>query len=307
MADLGTVMTDERMRKLTKRLDNVYSDAYKKAVSNNEKAIARFAKFKETDFPNLTPAELKLKREYYIREVNRTKTAYKNIAAEISEAGKTASKIIQGEMSNIYGLNYDFGAFGIQRQAGLNLKFNVYDRNQLAVLVQDGQSPFTKIAYNNLGKDNVIVKRLQNQLIEATMNGESQQAIIRRIRGITGQSTRQAKRVAQTERTRVQNQGRNQAIDEANEMGVKTQKQWVSRMDSRVRDDHADVTGEIRDSGEAYSNGLMFPGDPSGAAYQIVNCRCYEKPMVVSVSPALQKHRESFSKSVSFDDWRANR
>lgn len=34
------------------------------------------------------------------------------------------------------------------------------------------------------------------------------------------------------------------------------------------------VDGEIREIDEKFSNGLMFPGDPSGGAAEVVNCRC---------------------------------
>lgn len=307
MADLGTVLTDDRMRALSKRLEGVYSASYKKAIENNKKAIEKFNALTDEALKDLTPEARALKREAFRREILRTEQLADKIAAEIANAGKTAAHIIQGELTNIYGLNYDFGVFSIQRQAGLSLDFTVYDRNQLAVLVQEQQSPFTKIAYRRLGQDKVIVQRLQNELIQATLNGESQAKLIRRIKGVTGQSTRQAKRVAQTERVRVQSQGRNMAIDEAVEMGIEMQKQWISRMDARVRDDHAAVTGEIVDSGETFSNGLLFPGDPNGEAEQVINCRCYEKPMVKSVSPALERHREKFNQSVGFEEWRKSR
>lgn len=307
MADLATVLTDDRMRALSRRLDGVYTEAYRVAVKNNEKAIEKLASLMDEALKDLTDEAKALKRRAFAREVERTEKLSQKIAAEIADAGKTASKIVQGEMRNIYGLNYDFSAFSIQRQAGLQLDFTAYDRNQIAVLVQEGQSPFTKIAYKNLGKDGDIVRRLQNNLLQATLNGESQTKIMQRIRGVTGQSNRQAKRVAQTERTRVQSQGRNQAIAEAVDMGVKASKQWVSRMDAKVRDDHAAVTGETVGADEAFSNGLEFPGDPSGAAYDVINCRCYVKPIVESVSPALKAHREKFARDVDFEGWRQSR
>lgn len=294
--DEGIRLSDERTRKLMKRLENVYADAYKTAVANNEKALINFASFKDSDFPNLTPAQIKLKRESYIREIKRTKALSKNIAAEISSAGSTAAKIIQGEMSGIYGLNYDFASFDIQKQAGLNLNFNQYDRNQLSVLVLEGQSPFTKIAYNNLGKDKVIVQRLQDQFIQGVMNGESQQKLIERVKNVTGQSTRQAKRVVQTERNRVQSQGRQRSIDEANEMGVDTDREWSARM-FRTREAHRNLNGKIAKAGEMFQSDLgeiEFPGDPSASAENTINCFCLIKPKVRSVSPALARHREKF-------------
>ena len=34
------------------------------------------------------------------------------------------------------------------------------------------------------------------------------------------------------------------------------------------------VDGEIRALDEKFSNGLMYPGDPSGSAAEVINCRC---------------------------------
>ena len=46
MADAGVVATDDRMRELSKRLDNVYKEAYNTAIENNQKAIDKLVKLK---------------------------------------------------------------------------------------------------------------------------------------------------------------------------------------------------------------------------------------------------------------------
>lgn len=51
-------------------------------------------------------------------------------------------------------------------------------------------------------------------------------------------------------------------------------KQWDSTLDSRTRESHAIVDGEIRELDGPFSNGLMFPGDPSYGAAEVINCRC---------------------------------
>lgn len=51
-------------------------------------------------------------------------------------------------------------------------------------------------------------------------------------------------------------------------------KQWDAALDSRTRDSHARLDGEIRELDEKFSNGLMFPGDPSGRPEEVINCRC---------------------------------
>lgn len=295
MVDEGIKQSDEIISKLMKRLESTYNIAYQTAVKNNAKAIEKFDSLTDDALKDLTPIQRKLKRKAFEQEIRRTKALSQNIAAEIAKAGTITASMIKNEMANIYGLNYDYAAFDMQIQSGITLNFAQYDKEQISVLLQETQSPFTKIAYKELGKNKVITTRLQNQFIIGTMNGESQQKLIQRIKAVTGQSTRQAKRVAQTERNRVQSQGRSQAMHEAVEMGLGVQKQWIARM-RNTRDEHKMAHLEIVDESKAFSNGLMFPGDPSGQAWNVINCFCILKPMVQSVSPALKKHRDKFAK-----------
>lgn len=297
MGDIGTRATESRMRALDKRLQSIYSQAYKTAVENNKKAINKL-----TSLPEDAPTE---QRTAWLNEVKRTTSIIDNIASEIAQTGETAAKIIQGAMSDIYGLNYDYTGWTISKQSGLSLNFAIYDKNQIAAIINSEQSPFSKIAYRNLGKNAQIVQRLGNELAIATINGESQQQIIKRIRNVTDQSVKQARRVAQTERTRVQSQGRNMGINEAQAMGIEMDKQWIARL-INTRDSHIAVNGEIVAAGEDFSNGLEYPGDPRGSAEEVINCHCYEKPMVRSTSPALMAHRAKYG-GESFKEYRESR
>jgi hypothetical protein len=65
--------------------------------------------------------------------------------------------------------------------------------------------------------------------------------------------------------------------------GLKMQKEWVSAQDERTRTtppdefDHADADGQVVGMNEAFDVGgeqLMFPGDPSASAGNLINCRC---------------------------------
>lgn len=51
-------------------------------------------------------------------------------------------------------------------------------------------------------------------------------------------------------------------------------KQWDAALDSRTRLSHAKVDGEVKELEETFSNGLLYPGDPSGSAAEVINCRC---------------------------------
>ena len=72
--------------------------------------------------------------------------------------------------------------------------------------------PFSRIAYRNLGNDRLIVERLNRELETWIRSKNGVDDLIDRIRRVTGMSYNQAKRVAQTERTRVLGQARHEAI-----------------------------------------------------------------------------------------------
>lgn len=142
--------------------------------------------------------------------------------------------------------------------------------------------PFSRIAYQNLGNDQIIVERLNREMEKWITSKKSVSDLIARIRDAAGMSYDQAKRVAQTERTRVQGQARYEAIKEINKQRVgmkRYKKQWVARQDNKTRDTHAELSGTVQYADRYFvtSTGarLLYPGDPSAPAGEIINCRCY--------------------------------
>ena len=89
-----------------------------------------------------------------------------------------------------------------------------------------------------------------------------------------GGSLYNAMRIARTEGHRIQCQAGMDACYNAKDRGADVVKQWDSTIDAKTRNSHVDVDGQIRELDEKFGNGLMFPGDPSGAAAEVIHCRC---------------------------------
>jgi HK97 family phage portal protein len=60
----------------------------------------------------------------------------------------------------------------------------------------------------------------------------------------------------------------------AKESGVVASKEWLATHDDRVRDTHKRLNGDRVGMDSRFSNGLLFPGDPTGPPSQVINCRC---------------------------------
>jgi hypothetical protein len=84
--------------------------------------------------------------------------------------------------------------------------------------------------------------------------------------------------IARTEVIGASNSGNRYA---ALQTGLKLEKEWIATRDERTRDSHEDLDGQTRKMDEPYRNGLMFPGDPTGSAKEVIQCRCTEGYSVI--------------------------
>jgi SPP1 gp7 family putative phage head morphogenesis protein len=61
-----------------------------------------------------------------------------------------------------------------------------------------------------------------------------------------------------------------------------TEHEWLTARDAHVRPTHQ-IDMERRVIGEPFSNGLLYPNDPSAPAEEVVNCRCVSLPVFQGV------------------------
>lgn len=129
--------------------------------------------------------------------------------------------------------------------------------------------------YSHLGVNyDKLKKTITQEISRGIASGLPYSDIARNINNVSGSGLSNAKRIARTEGHRIQQTSSRDAQYAAKKKGCDVVKQWDSTLDGRTRDSHARVDGEIRELDEEFSNGLMFPGDPSGSAAEVINCRC---------------------------------
>jgi HK97 family phage portal protein len=89
-----------------------------------------------------------------------------------------------------------------------------------------------------------------------------------------GGNAARATLIARTETASALNAGE---FDTAGASGIMAGKEWLTQGDDRVRDDHYDAEAEgMIALGDLFeSTDMLYPGDPSGDADQVCNCRCF--------------------------------
>lgn len=129
--------------------------------------------------------------------------------------------------------------------------------------------------YNALGVDvGKLKKTITQEISRGIASSLPYKDIARNISNVSGAPLSRAKTIARTEGHRIQQTSARDAQYSAKAKGADIVKQWDATLDGSTRDSHRMVDGEIRELDEKFSNGLMFPGDPSGSAAEVVNCRC---------------------------------
>lgn len=129
--------------------------------------------------------------------------------------------------------------------------------------------------YAKLGIDLQQMKTdITREVTRGIAKGMLYKDMARNLKNVSGVSLSKAKTIVRTEGHRIQEASRNDAQHRAKDIGADVVKQWDSALDSRTRESHVKLDGEIRELDEKFSNGLMYPGDSSGKAAEVINCRC---------------------------------
>ena len=282
MPDKAVLKGDRLEKQLSRRLASLYSEALTLALKRYK---AFFQKLQDMESGKFQPPAIyrgnpeliaKWKRGF-VQELMRQQQLIENIAKDLAEVGPRAEQQIRDTLREMYSINREYTTEVINSAKGVSVSFAQYDKRQIDILMTQNESPFSKIAYRNLGNDLRIRRRLQNEMAIATMLGEDTNKLRKRIQKVTGQTARQAMRVARTERTRVQSQARVQAMEEASSLGLDIEYEWSTRM-VNSRDTHKAMNGQRRKTGEAFNSPsgavLRYPGDPSAPAKEVINCQC---------------------------------
>lgn len=231
-----------------------------------------------------TPEKVEQWKAGFVRELIRQYRVEEVIMEEICKAGNRATDDIRNTMGDVYADSLGEAQTVIEAQAdraGVKVSFAQPNKREIKAIFAANETAFTKLAYKNLGQNIEIRHKLQNALALSSTLGEDRKKLMNRISDITGQSEWQARRVAQTERTRSQSQASYAASQEAADQGVTVYNKWFCRFQNS-REAHMARHGKMAKQGECFPNSnIRFPGDPNGRAAETINCYCMIMPKVI--------------------------
>ena len=277
-----------------KRLKSIYNQSYKdinknivnlnSSISALQKALADIgedgigdiaaAYFKSN--PHITPEEAKETLQSAIQskvyQKNYQKALQKQVDGILDNMYHGQYKTISDYLELCYENGFIGTMYDLQGQ-GIPLCFPLDQEAMVRAVQLD--SKISKGLYQKLGEDvAVLKKKITAQVSRGIATGMTYDQVALQLSGTTNIGFNNAVRIARTEGHRIQCQSGMDACYKAKDKGADVVKQWDATLDSKTRESHTKVDGEIRELDETFSNGLRYPGDPSGGAAEVVNCRC---------------------------------
>ena len=280
MADKAHILTDKKLEEMEKHLSAIYSEAQKDI---QKKADEYFDKFKKADEEKrklvkagkLTEDEYKTWRQNKIMYGKRFTAMKEDIAKQLLNVNQTATAYINGELPEIYTLNYNALAETVDGVGGYS--FTLTDADTVRHLATTDKSllPFREL---DPAKDIPWnMKKINSQVLQGIIQGESIPNISKRIMNVQNMNRDAAIRSARTIVTGAENKGRQDSYERATADGIVIKREWVATSDSRTRDWHAELDGQMADVDENFENAIgliKYPGDPSADGANVYNCRC---------------------------------
>lgn len=279
----ATKLTEKKEKAFIEELNTAYNNAYKNMKLLLTKQIAKMG----TDVFS----------QGQMLQFNRLDNLVKNLEKELKVVEGLQSNKINTFLKDSYELNYYRMAYALETETQVKMGFSVLNRKQVATAINN---PLTNIALDDNKK--LARQGIRRALTQSVISGDGVQKTAKGISKQLEMSANRATKIIRTEITGIMGSSRQDAMIHASKK-ISLQKQWEATVDDRTRDRHSNMNGETVNIDKPFSNGLMYPGDQSGDASEVVNCRC----TMITIIPDAEIYdgptNNEVSKDLKYDKW----
>jgi hypothetical protein len=198
-------------------------------------------------------------------------------------------------------LFYDF-----EMTEKMPLTFAMMTDRQIATIINTPVAQ-RKLSTRLKGNSTKMKQNMNRVLTRGFAKGWSTQKMAVQIAEIGGADYRRGMTIARTESGRVTSVTRQKSQEHAKELGINTQKRWVSTLDGDTRTNHRKLDGQevgIDEYFEIDGHKALQP-HMFGVAREDCNCRCRTINVVVGYEPKLRRDNETGEEIEyqNYEDW----
>ena len=288
MADIAHAKTDQKLEEMEKRLSAIYSRADKEITKKYNDLLQKISiqdrkKRELVEVGKLSEDEYKKWRKKKLLYEKQAKERANEIAAELSRVNEMAMAYVNGELPEIYGLNYNAIEKTIEEIGGYSFTLVDADTVRNLALSDETLLPYKYIDGNKDIRWNT--KKVNAEILQGILQGESIPDIAKRLSNVTEMNKTAAIRNARTSVTSAECKGRQDSYIRATNDGIILKREWIATNDGRTRHSHRLLDGQIAEVDKPFKSELgdiMYPGDPEADPSNVYNCRCTIAAKVMS-------------------------
>ncbi len=255
-------------REIEKDIAAIYQKAADDVFRKATDSLARI----DMASTQMTPAE----RYMELRKYNRFEAMSQQFGTVLADANREAAGIINGRMLDVYEAGYTEAAKIFPK----GTMFPPISRGAVGKMLRGDTLSFQqmKMSLDEIANRGVIERALKREILTGIVQGESIPDLAKRIQSVVKRDEAWSTRIARTETGRVINGAKQDVAKKGTELGFRMLKRWVATNEpGRTRDEHLEADGQIVPADKPFIVGgeeLMYPGDPNGSAWNVINCRC---------------------------------
>jgi hypothetical protein len=215
-------------------------------------------------------------------------------AKQLLNVNQTALAYVNGELPEVYALNYNAIAGSVDGVGGYSFTLVDADTVRNLAVTDTSLLPYKEI---DPAKDIPWnMKKINAETLQGILQGESMDKIAKRIMNVQEMNKTQAIRSARTIVTSAECKGRQDSYQRAKDDGIILRKYWLATYDKRARDWHKEAGNkynednaiEIDEFFVVDGEDMLHPGDGSHGAggHNLYNCRCSIASKVIGFQKA---------------------
>lgn len=281
---------DAEIKELAKKINAEYREAAKRVTEQLKRGLReyerdrraksaeyakRISRLTDQTAKNAMAKEFQAWRDAALAEATAREDLLAKINYEILDADKLAREIVAGRTGEVFSANVAWGTWQVERGLGSTCTaWTLYDQDTVARLLSENPDLYPVPDLDVQKAWRLNAQHLRSTITQAAVSGASIDDIAKDVRRVMAMNVRDSVRVARTAMTGAENAGRVNAYQRAQSMGIELEQMWLATLDGRTRPSHRAIDGESVPVSATFSNGCRFPGDPSGPAAEVMNCRC---------------------------------
>lgn len=280
MADKAHNMTDIKLEEMEKRLSAIYSRSEKEIQQTADEYFSRFKaqdenKRKLVEAGKLSEADYKKWRKNKILYGSRFKAMQEQCAQQLLKVNQTAVAYINGELPEVYALNYNALEEAVDGVGGYSFALTDADTVRNLTTTDGSLLPLKKLDPKKDIPWNM--QKINAETLQGILQGDSIDKIAKRIQNVQAMNRDSAIRTARTIVTGAECKGRQDSYERVTADGIVMKREWIATHDSRTRDAHLELDGQLSDVDGFFENAIgviRFPGDPHAHPSNVYGCRC---------------------------------